>query len=344
MRYRPIWVAALVVVAGGIAAPIINASVAQADTAICEQYGSTTIQDKYIVANNRWGSDAEQCINVTSTGFSITSQQGSTSGGAPLSYPSIYVGCHYDSCSPGTNLPMQLSEVASVPSSIDYTYTSGTFDAAYDVWMDPTAKTTGVNEMEMMIWFNRQGGVQPVGSSVGTTTIGGLSWDVWTGNNGGNDVVSYVASSTLASWSFDILDFVNDVDARTQVTTSWYLTSVQAGFEPWSGGVGLAVNSFSADVNTGTPTPTPTTTTTTSPTTSPSTSQEIVGQGSGRCLDIKDYGTTDGSPVQLWDCYTGTNQLWSLHRRHLRESAVGQVPGCGGRFHRQQRAGPVVDV
>ena len=50
---------------------------AHADTQICEQYGSTTIQGRYVVQNNRWGTTAQQCINVTGTGFSITSQQGS---------------------------------------------------------------------------------------------------------------------------------------------------------------------------------------------------------------------------------------------------------------------------
>jgi hypothetical protein len=33
------------------------------------------------------------------------------------------------------------------------------------------------------------------------------------------------------------------------VTDSWYLTSIQAGFEPWSGSVGAGVNSFSASIN-----------------------------------------------------------------------------------------------
>ncbi|WP_263992013.1 GH12 family glycosyl hydrolase domain-containing protein [Mycobacterium bourgelatii] len=36
------------------------------------------------------------------------------------------------------------------------------------------------------------------------------------------------------------------------VNQSWYLTSIQAGFEPWQGGVGLAVESFDAKVTTNT--------------------------------------------------------------------------------------------
>jgi chitodextrinase len=244
--------AGLLVVAS--VATVVTATVAQADTQICEQFGSTTIQGRYVVQNNRWGTSAQQCINVTSTGFSITSQQGSNpTNGAPVSYPSVFYGCHYTNCSPGTNLPRQLSQIGSVTSSITYQYVGGAiYDAAYDIWLDPTPRTDGVNQMEIMIWFNRQGSIQPIGSPVANTTIGGRSWQVWQGSNGSNNVFSYVAPSAISSWSFSVLDFINDVRGRGGITNSWYLTSIQAGFEPWQGGAGLAVNNFSANVTAGT--------------------------------------------------------------------------------------------
>jgi hypothetical protein len=258
--------AAAVLLAAGSITAFVVAGPAQADTQICEQYGSTTIGGRYVVMNNRWGTSAEQCINVTSTGFSITRQQGTgNTSGAPVSYPAVYYGCHYTNCSPGTVLPMRVSDIRSFPTSVSYTYVSGaTYDAAYDIWLDPSPRTDGVNAQEIMIWFNRQGSIQPIGSVVGNATIGGRTWQVWQGSNGSNAVVSYVAPSPITSWSFDVMDFVADVRNRGAITNSWYLTSVQAGFEPWIGGVGLAVNSFSASVNTGT---TPTTPSTPRPTT-----------------------------------------------------------------------------
>ncbi len=81
-------------------------------------------------------------------------------------------------------------------------------------------------------------------------------------------MVSYVASSPIASWSFSVLDFINDAKNRGAITNSWYLTSIQAGFEPWIGGTGLAVNSFSADRQRWRRNQTPPTTT---PTTNPTT-------------------------------------------------------------------------
>ncbi|MEV4471990.1 endo-1,4-beta-xylanase [Nonomuraea salmonea] len=38
---------------------------------------------------------------------------------------------------------------------------------------------------------------------------------------------------------------------------------------------------------------------------------QIRGAGSGRCVDVPNASTSDGTAVQLWDCNTGTNQQWS---------------------------------
>jgi hypothetical protein len=261
------------VAAGLAAAAVVTAFVvagpAAADTVICEQYGTTTIGGRYLVMNNRWGTSAQQCINVTGTGFSITSQQGvGNTSGAPVSYPAVYLGCHYTKCSPGTNLPIRVADISSATSSVSYSYVSGaTYDAAFDIWLDPAPKTDGVNQQEIMIWFNRQGPIQPIGSVVGNATVGGRTWEVWRGSNGANAVISYVAPAPIASWSFSVLDFINDVRNRGAITNAWYLTSIQAGFEPWIGGAGLAVTDFSAAVNGGgNPTTQPTTTPTTQPT------------------------------------------------------------------------------
>jgi hypothetical protein len=244
---------ALLTALATVAALVTAGAPAQADTLICEQFGSTVIQGRYVVQNNRWGTSATQCVTATDTGFRLTQADGSVpTNGAPKSYPSIFNGCHYTNCSPGTSLPAQLSTISSAPSSISFGYVSNAvYDAAYDIWLDPTPRTDGVNRTEIMIWFNRVGSIQPVGSRVGSATVGGRTWEVWTGNNGSNDVISFVSPSALSSWSFDVMDFVDATVARGMAQNNWYLTSVQAGFEPWQNGAGLAVNSFSSTVNTG---------------------------------------------------------------------------------------------
>lgn len=236
-----------------LAALVTTTSPAHADTTLCEEFGSTTIQGRYVVQNNRWGTSATQCITATNSGFRVDQADGSVpTNGAPKSYPSIFNGCHYTNCSPGTNLPAQLSTISSAPTSISYSYVSNAiYDAAYDIWLDPTPKKDGVNRTEIMVWFNKVGQVQPVGSQVGTATVAGRTWQVWSGNNGGNDVLSFVAPSAISSWSFDVMDFVRQAVSRGLAQNNWYLTSIQAGFEPWQNGAGLAVTSFSSSVNTG---------------------------------------------------------------------------------------------
>jgi len=220
---------------------------------ICEQYGTTT-QGNYIVMNNRWGTTATQCINVTTNGFVITQQDGvGNLAGAPVSYPAIYVGCHYSNCSPSTNLPMQVSAISTANTSVTLTYPSGshTYDAAYDIWMNPTTNVSGVQASEIMIWLNRVGSIQPIGSYSTNVSLAGRTWEVWTGSNGQNNVVSYVATpSGVTNFSADIKVFITDSFTRMSGfgNSSWYLTSAQMGFEPWIGGVGLSVNSFSLNV------------------------------------------------------------------------------------------------
>ncbi|HZM77673.1 MAG TPA: fibronectin type III domain-containing protein [Candidatus Limnocylindrales bacterium] len=240
---------------GGIATSLVIAQPAAAVT-ICEQFGSTTAGD-YRIMNNRWGTSATQCINTTANGFTITQQDGiGNFQGAPTAYPAIYLGCHYSSCSPSTALPRQISTIGTANGSISLTYPSGgSWNAAYDIWINADNNTTGVQDTEIMIWLNRNtaaGNIQPIGSTVGTANIAGRSWQVWTGNNGQNNVVSYLfQGSPLTSFSFDVMGFINDTLGRgSQLgTRSWWLTSVQAGFEPWVGGVGLTVNSFSQTVS-----------------------------------------------------------------------------------------------
>lgn len=228
----------------------ITASPAQADVTICEKWGSTTIQSgRYVVMNNVWGDDTTQCINVTDTGFSITTaSHNKPTNGAPGSYPAVYFGCHYANCSSNSGLPMQASNPAfnNLNTSVNMTLSgSGVWDAAYDIWFDPTPRTDGQNTgAEVMVWLAKLGSIQPVGSQVGTVNLNGATWQVWFGNIGWN-VISYVRTSNTNTLSFNVNSFYSDAVSRGYAQRAWYLTSIQAGFEPWVGQTGLAVNTFS---------------------------------------------------------------------------------------------------
>jgi hypothetical protein len=280
---------ATLAVAVGVAAtvgpgPAAEAEPSQAGTRICERYGSTRVQGgRYIVQNNQWGADVGQCVDVTATGFTVTgASHAQGTNGAPGSFPSIFRGCHYGNCTTDSGLPAPYTSLGSLPSSARVTTPStGSWNVAYDLWLDPTPRTGGQNTgAEIMIWVDRNGPPQPVGSHVGTVTLAGATWDVWYGNIGWN-VVSYVRQQGSHTFDGDLRGFIDDAASRGHVQTSWYLTSVQFGFEPWVGGPGLAVTSFSVDTGTGTGGPGTTTTTAPTSTTSTSTTSTTVPSGGG---------------------------------------------------------------
>ncbi len=223
------------------------APAAVADTQICDQFGATSIAGgRYVVQNDEWGDSIQQCINVTDTGFSVVSGDHNVStSGPPAAYPSIYAGCHYGYCSTGSGLPLQVSAFGNPHSTVSYATTAGQWDAAYDIWYDPTPNPPGQNTgAEVMIWGSHSGAPQPVGQKVATANLAGATWDVWFGNIGWN-VISYVRQQPTNSLDIGVKDFTYDAVNRGYIQTSWYLTSVQFGFEPWQGGPGLGVNNFS---------------------------------------------------------------------------------------------------
>ncbi|HEV2784179.1 MAG TPA: cellulose binding domain-containing protein [Actinophytocola sp.] len=248
---------AAVVLTGGLA--VVAAQPAQA-VVTCEKFGTLSIQNgRYNVQNNVWGADTAQCIDTTASGFTVTqANHNNATNGAPAAYPSVYFGCHWGNCTAGSGLPLQASTsaFAGIRTSVGMAYPSaGTWNASYDLWFDPTPRTNGQNTgAEIMVWLNRQGSIQPIGSRVASVSLLGATWDVWFGNIGWN-VVSYVRTSATTSLNFAVNDFYADAIARGYAQRSWYLTSIQAGFEPWIGGAGLAVTAFS--VTTGAPPPPP---------------------------------------------------------------------------------------
>ena len=73
-----------------------------------------------------------------------------------------------------------------------------------------------------------------------------------------------MTSATTSVSNLDIGTLAQDAVSRGYTKSSWYLIDVEAGFELWQGGAGLATNSFSVSVGGGSSSPTPTTPTSSS--------------------------------------------------------------------------------
>jgi hypothetical protein len=212
----------------------------------------------YTVQNNEWGSGAVECLTVGGTGgFAVTrSAIANSASGAPGGYPSIYRGCHWGTCTPRSGLPLPVSRLLS-PGTVTTSWATaqpatGAYDVAYDIWFNRAPGTSGQPDgAELMIWLDHNGPVQPFGSQVSTAAIGGRSYDVWFGKQGWNTISYSMVTGTTSVRDLDIGQFAADALRRGYIQKSWYLIDVEAGFELWHGGVGLATDSFAVNVRGG---------------------------------------------------------------------------------------------
>ena len=281
-RYRSVLVttAALLLAFGGLVASLVASTGAQAaTTTLCQEQTGPVSGGTYTVQNNEYDSSASECV-TTDGGADFTvanSSIANATNGSPGSYPSIYQGCHWGSCSSGglTSSPVQVSALTTgkVTSSWSTTQPGGSsaYDVAYDIWFNQTPTTSGQpNGTEIMVWLNHNGSVQPFGSEVASNvSLGGHTYNVWEGNQSSWDTVTYDMTSPATSVSnLDIGTLAQDSVSRGYTKSSWYLIDVEAGFELWQGGAGLVTNSFSVSVGGGSSSPTPTPTTS-SPTPTP---------------------------------------------------------------------------
>ncbi|MBN1605871.1 MAG: hypothetical protein JW940_04530 [Polyangiaceae bacterium] len=231
---------------------------------------------QYIIQNNNWGSWQSSCQTLEFEGnsFTVTQSTGtSPDGAAPASFPSIYVGRNGDTAN-GTmttaatdHLPKTIGSITSAKTTFAWSGSSGgDFNVSYDVWFAADNPPNGGAMYEdavsgfIMLWLYDPSSRQPVGSDSGQdATLCGKSWSVWAGDRGasaglpaGRPVISYVANSTLQSIDCDLKEFMQDASTKSyngmQLSSSWYLTDVFAGFEMWTGTTGLKASNFTVDV------------------------------------------------------------------------------------------------
>ena len=156
-----------------------------------------------------------------------------------------------------------------------------------------------------MIWLNHNGPVQPFGSQVATgTAIGGRGYNVWFGTQGWNTVSYTMTTPTTSVSGLDLAPLVQDAISRGYIQPSWWLIDIEAGFELWQGGAGLATNSFSVNVGGSNPTPAACTGT-----------YSVVNSWSGGVqaqVVVKDTGSSPKNGWKLAWNFPGNQQITSL--------------------------------
>jgi Glycosyl hydrolase family 12/Cellulose binding domain len=313
-------VAALAMAIGGGAALTLSTSGAQAaTTTLCQEETSAVSGGTYKVQNNEFDSGASECVSTDGNAdFTVVNSSiGNATNGSPGAYPSIYQGCHWGNCSSGglTSTPIQVADLTAGAVTTSWSTSqpggSSDYDVAYDIWFNQTPTTSGQPDCaEMMVWLNHNGSVQPFGSQVASgVSLGGHTYDVWEGAQSFGDTVTYDMTTPATSVSdLDVGTLAQDAVSRGYISRSCYLIDVEAGFELWQGGAGLATNSFSVNVTAAGSSPTPTPSPTPAPT--PTTA------GSGACS--ASYSTVSawqgGFQGQITVTNTGSGALngWNI--------------------------------
>jgi hypothetical protein len=216
----------------------------------CDPFGTVSIADgRYIVQQNEWNSTERQCIAVTGRSWTVTRASFDLpTDGPPASYPSVFRGCHWETCTADGPLPVKISRIAGATSSWRTRgVSSGAYDVAYDLWTNSTPSTSGQPDgSEIMIWLGARGGVRPAGSVVARVRIAGARWSVWTTRMPSWNYVAYRRREpTAAVSSLDLAAFIRDSVDHGVTDPSWYLIAAEAGFEIWQGGRGLETRTFS---------------------------------------------------------------------------------------------------
>ena len=251
-------------------APVIDQSSAGTTNSCSTVTGQGTITDNkggtahvtcngqdYLIQSNQWGSTAGQTLTYgPGTKFKVAVQNGTGVNYSPASFPSIFIGSNSNHSTTGNGLPKQVSALGTVQTSWTWAANnaSGSYNATYDVWFatsgagDPPS-TSIPSAAYLMVWLYKPTDNQPNGSSVASATIAGKNWNLWSGTSNGKPCYSYVAQQNLNSLSFDLNLFIKDAVLRGYLQNTWGLTNVFAGFEIWSGGVGLETTDFAVTVN-----------------------------------------------------------------------------------------------
>jgi Glycosyl hydrolase family 12 len=215
---------------------------------------------KVISRPNSFGTAHQFCVMAASgrPGFRILTSLPLT--GPVQAYPFTGVGCAYSLCSPGTDLPRRVSNLSPQTTS-SWTWwgpADGYWNAAYDIWFDTRDQITAQdNGAELMIWLRTMPGYAPRGQRI--VWVGGhpfwfLHWRaVNTACQAGrcqarswNYVQFRFLSTTHSVRQLRLMPFIRFAIGQRLIGPSWWLTSIHAGYELWSGGRGLATTWFNA--------------------------------------------------------------------------------------------------
>lgn len=205
---------------------------------------------QYNMISNVFNDDGgSQCITYNNNNSWGVNASHNGSGGIKA-YPAVVYGCHYGYCSTNTGLPKQVSQLGNVHTNWTQSSSGNAYDAAYDIWFDPSAYPGNrANKYELMIWlrwsntkpiaqnYDASGNAIPYASNV---SLSGKTWNVYHRDN----TTSFLPTTQTNSVNIDVKPFINYMVSKGFMGSSNYMTSVQAGWEIIQGGT-FSTSSYS---------------------------------------------------------------------------------------------------
>ncbi|GAA4963788.1 hypothetical protein GCM10023205_29670 [Yinghuangia aomiensis] len=254
----------------------------------------TVDSGRYLVNPNEWNAVGGLCVQSRGgADFRIT-QSGVTGRTVvdPQRGPGAYA--HITTPPTGGPLPIRVDKLQYATSSWrTRTVDSGTYNASYDLWYSSVpGQCSFTDSAELMIWIDSRN-KHPSGKlAPDPLRVGALSFSVYEPPkpvSGGHTLIVYALTTPVDEVvNLDLRAFTRDAVQRGYVPGDSALCAVQAGFEVWDGGVGLATESFSFSAAAGIP------------------SGAVTSALPGLCLEWPDgaraanVGTCNAQPSQSW--------------------------------------------
>ena len=170
--------------------------------------------------------------------------------GKVLAFPDFLYGCSWGVCSPHRTLPVQIKRDGDPGASVSTAgHPKGEYNAAYDIWLELKPYLSGQpHGAEIMIWPRETANVGSLRGQPEVRIDGALYWEIaWRASNSHgswNYVQFRKVSQSDSLRGIHLNDFFKAAEARGWASSSWYIQSITAGFEIWSGGQGLTMSNF----------------------------------------------------------------------------------------------------
>lgn len=203
---------------------------------------------KYVVRNKPSVNHNDQGMCIADPGlrpgFTVTRSPGITASPTVRAYPYVGTGCFAGACATGRPNLRKAGSLGNY--TVSWTTVtpkrSGVWNSSLDLWLGPH---TGLGTSEVMIWLRYSKPSWWAGKYPKVKIDGARWYEVPHVTAPGRYYISFRRASVASGATLRLAPFIKAAEKRGVIRASWLLWSVQAGFEIWSGGRGLAITSFS---------------------------------------------------------------------------------------------------